>query len=55
MVAHAVITALKMLGQEDCEFHISLGYIVRPCLTVFEEKKEKDKRRRRINCYNHVL
>jgi hypothetical protein len=38
-----VISALGRLKQEDCQFEVSLGYIVRPSLQkeVLERDKEK--------------
>jgi hypothetical protein len=36
-VAHACDPPLGMLGQEDCEFKASPGYLERPCL----KKKKK--------------
>jgi hypothetical protein len=37
MVQMPVIPALRRLRQEECEFQVSLGYMVRPCL---KEKKK---------------
>jgi hypothetical protein len=40
-----IISALGRLRQEDREFDVILGYIIRPCLITLEKKKEKEKTR----------
>jgi hypothetical protein len=42
-----VISALRRLKQEDCEFDVSLNYIVRPC-----SQKEKKKAHRNFKLFS---
>jgi hypothetical protein len=41
VVALALIPTLGRLRQEDHEFKVNLGYMVRPCLKKRKKRKEK--------------
>jgi hypothetical protein len=42
-----VISALRMLRQEDCELQANLDYIVRPCQKKKERQREKEEGRKK--------
>jgi hypothetical protein len=48
----SVIPALGRLRQEDDKFKVSLGYVVKPCLSPTPKKIKEEKKKRNLKSYN---